>query len=60
MQQMEAQTGVPGQMVMGGDARNLSQRLQSNHFQLGVFQGVEFAWAQQECPELKPLIAQAF
>jgi len=53
---MESQTGVPGQLVLGGDVHNLTQRLKANQFQLGLFQGVEFAWAQQACPELKPLM----
>jgi ABC-type phosphate/phosphonate transport system substrate-binding protein len=53
---MESQTGVPGQLVLGGDVHTLTQRLRVNQFQLGIFQGVEFAWAQQACPELKPLM----
>ncbi|HMC88894.1 MAG TPA: PhnD/SsuA/transferrin family substrate-binding protein [Gemmataceae bacterium] len=53
---MESQTGVPGQLVLGGDVHNLTRRLKGNHFQLGLFQGVEFAWAQQACPELRPLM----
>jgi ABC-type phosphate/phosphonate transport system substrate-binding protein len=53
---MESQTGIPGQLVIAGDAHDLAQRLKQDKFQLGVFHGVEFAWAQQEYPELKPLM----
>ncbi|HMC88700.1 MAG TPA: PhnD/SsuA/transferrin family substrate-binding protein, partial [Gemmataceae bacterium] len=53
---MESQTGVHGQLIMAGDAHDLTQRLKDGKIQLGVFNGVEFAWAQQEYPELKPLM----
>ncbi|HEV3444280.1 MAG TPA: PhnD/SsuA/transferrin family substrate-binding protein [Gemmataceae bacterium] len=53
---MESLTGITGQVVLGGDVHTLTQRLKANQFQLCIFQGVEFAWAQQECPELKPLM----
>jgi ABC-type phosphate/phosphonate transport system substrate-binding protein len=53
---MESQTGVAGQLVIAGQAHDLALQMKAGKFQLGVFQGVEFAWAQQECPELKPLM----
>src|SRR5579875_2814158 len=53
---MEAQTGVQGQLVAGGDANDLAQRLKSGDCQLGIFHGFEFAWARQTVPELKPLL----
>jgi len=53
---MEAQTGVPGQMVMGGDARNLSQRPAKQPLSAGRLPGRGIRLAQQECPELKPLM----
>jgi ABC-type phosphate/phosphonate transport system substrate-binding protein len=53
---MEAQTGVRGEVVLGGDAMGLSQSLSDNKVQLGVFHGIEFAWAKTKHPELKPLM----
>ena len=52
---MEKQTGVAGRLVMAGEAYELAQHLKADKFQLGIFQGVEYAWVQQELPELKPL-----
>ncbi len=52
---MEAQTGISGQLVSGGDARALGRQLAEDKVQLGVFHGVEFAWARLKHPELKPL-----
>jgi ABC-type phosphate/phosphonate transport system substrate-binding protein len=53
---LESQTGVHGELVAGGDANNLAQRLKSGDCQLGIFHGFEFAWARQTMPELKPLL----
>jgi ABC-type phosphate/phosphonate transport system substrate-binding protein len=53
---MESQTGIKGQLVMAGDAMDLAQRLKEDKLQLGVFHGVEFGWAQQKYPELRPLM----
>jgi len=53
---MESQTGVRGQLVPGGTALFLGQQLAENKVQLGVFHGVEFAWARQRYPQLKPLV----
>ena len=53
---MEAQTGIPGQLVSGGDAETLGQRLKEGKLHLGVFHGVEFAWARTKIPQLKPLL----
>jgi ABC-type phosphate/phosphonate transport system substrate-binding protein len=53
---MEAQTGIKGQLVMAGDPLDLAQRLKEDKLQLGVFHGVEFGWAQQKYPELRPLM----
>jgi ABC-type phosphate/phosphonate transport system substrate-binding protein len=53
---MEAQTGIPGQLVSGGDAQTLGQRLKEGKIHLGVFHGVEFAWARAKVPQLKPLL----
>lgn len=53
---MEAQTGITGQLVAGGDAQTLAQRLKDGKLHLGVFHGVEFAWARTKVPQLKPLL----
>jgi ABC-type phosphate/phosphonate transport system substrate-binding protein len=53
---MEAQTGVSGELVPSGDALALGRDLSENKVQLGIFHGIEFAWARQKYPELKPLM----
>jgi ABC-type phosphate/phosphonate transport system substrate-binding protein len=53
---LEAQAGITGQIVASGDADVLGQQLTENHVQLGVFHGVEFAWARRKYPKLKPLM----
>jgi ABC-type phosphate/phosphonate transport system substrate-binding protein len=53
---MEAQTGLRGDLIQGGDAIALGGQLKSDKVQLGVFQGFEFAWAQKKFPDLKPLM----
>jgi ABC-type phosphate/phosphonate transport system substrate-binding protein len=53
---MEAQTGVPGKLITGGDAAHLGQLLAEDRVQLGVFHGVEFGWAQQKHPDIRPLM----
>lgn len=53
---MQQQTGLTGQIVANGEYTNLSQDLASDKVHLGVFHGVEFAWARLKHPELKPLM----
>jgi ABC-type phosphate/phosphonate transport system substrate-binding protein len=53
---MEAQTGLKGKVVPGGNPFELAAKLNDNQLQLGVFHGFEFAWAQQRYPDLRPLI----
>jgi ABC-type phosphate/phosphonate transport system substrate-binding protein len=53
---LEAQTGIAGQVVTGGDAFTLSRQLKENDLQLAVLHGIEFAWARQRYPSLRPLI----
>src|SRR5438105_7600350 len=53
---MKAQTGVPGELVVGGDPFQLAQLLIDNEVQLGVFHGVEYAWVREKHPELQPLM----
>jgi ABC-type phosphate/phosphonate transport system substrate-binding protein len=53
---LESQTGVSGQIVAGGDADSLGQQIKDDKVQLGVFHGIEFAWARLKNPSLKPLL----
>jgi ABC-type phosphate/phosphonate transport system substrate-binding protein len=53
---MESQTGMAGKLVPGGDALSMARQLDQGRLQLGIFHGVEFAWAQQRYPQLRPLI----
>jgi ABC-type phosphate/phosphonate transport system substrate-binding protein len=52
---MRDQTGLEGDVITAGDAFDVGRRLSDKEFQLGVFHGYEFAWAQQKYPELRPL-----
>lgn len=53
---LENETGMAGEIVMCGDADQVGAQLQDEKIQLGVFQGIEFAWARLKNPKLKPLI----
>src|SRR5262249_25392645 len=48
--------GLKGELSVAGDACELGQLLQDGKSHLGVFHGVEFAWAQQKFPALRPLV----
>lgn len=52
---MKAVTGIKGELVPAGDADDLGRRLHEGKVELGLFQGIEFAWAQQKYPDLRPL-----
>jgi ABC-type phosphate/phosphonate transport system substrate-binding protein len=53
---LESQTGVTGEVITCGDADCLGRQLKQDQVQLGVFHGVELAWARKKVPELKPLL----
>jgi ABC-type phosphate/phosphonate transport system substrate-binding protein len=53
---LEQATGVSGTVVQGGSPRQLADRLARDQVQLGVFQGVEFAWAKTFNNRLHPLV----
>jgi ABC-type phosphate/phosphonate transport system substrate-binding protein len=53
---METQTGLSGKIIQGGDALHLGKLLAEDKVQLGVFHGIEFGWARQKFPDLKPLM----
>jgi ABC-type phosphate/phosphonate transport system substrate-binding protein len=52
---MEAQTGVRGELIPGGEMNVLGDQMAADKIQLGVFHGIEFAWVRLKHPELKPL-----
>jgi ABC-type phosphate/phosphonate transport system substrate-binding protein len=53
---IQTQTGLTGKAAVAGDALKLAGLLHEGKVQLGVFHGVEFAWAQEKYPDLKPLV----
>lgn len=53
---MQSQTGLSGKLIPGGDALNLGQQLAEDRLDLAVFHGIEFGWARQRYPELRPLM----
>jgi ABC-type phosphate/phosphonate transport system substrate-binding protein len=53
---LETQTGMSGRLVSGGEAHHLGQLLKEGEVHLGIFHGVEFAWAKEKIPQLKPLL----
>jgi ABC-type phosphate/phosphonate transport system substrate-binding protein len=53
---MESQTGLTGHLIPGGDGIHLGQLLAEDKVELGVFHGLEFAWARLKHPELRPLM----
>jgi ABC-type phosphate/phosphonate transport system substrate-binding protein len=55
-QLMVAQTGLSGELVKTGDPLELGRLLADDKVQLGIFHGIDFAWARQQCPKLKPLM----
>jgi ABC-type phosphate/phosphonate transport system substrate-binding protein len=52
---MQAQMGSAGELAEGGSALELGKALTEKKVQLGVFHGLEFAWAKQRFPKLEPL-----
>jgi ABC-type phosphate/phosphonate transport system substrate-binding protein len=53
---MQAQTGYSCEVASPTDGMELGRRIANKEVQLGVFQGIEFAWAKQKYPELRPLL----
>ncbi len=52
---LEAQMKVKSELTNGGHAVELGRKLKDEELHLGVFHGIEFAWARQRYPNLKPL-----
>ncbi|MBY0522861.1 MAG: phosphate/phosphite/phosphonate ABC transporter substrate-binding protein [Gemmataceae bacterium] len=53
---LQTQTGVQGSCVVAGTIEEMTQQIESGKLQLGVYAGHEFAWARQQCPDLRPLV----
>ena len=53
---METETGMAGEVVLGGDALELGKKLDDDQVQIGVFHGHEFAWAKKKYPKLEPIV----
>jgi ABC-type phosphate/phosphonate transport system substrate-binding protein len=49
-------TGLDCDFAYGGDAFHLATCLAKGQLELGIFQGIEFAWVQQKHPKLLPLM----
>ena len=53
---MASETGMAGEIVLGGDALELGKKLDEDEAQIGVFHGHEFAWAKKKYPKLEPIV----
>jgi ABC-type phosphate/phosphonate transport system substrate-binding protein len=53
---MQTQTDLPTDLLSPMSAREVADQLSTNKLELGIFQGVEFAWAQQKHPDLHALV----
>jgi phosphonate transport system substrate-binding protein len=53
---VRSQTGLNCRAVVAGDALSLAAQLSEDKVQFAVFHGVEFAWAQEKFPDLRPLV----
>lgn len=49
------ETGLTNDIVRQKDWRELADKLAKGQLQIGVFQGYEFAWAQEQHADLKPM-----
>ncbi len=52
---IKQETGLNNEIVDLKDWREVAAKLAKDAIQVGVFQGYEFAWAQEKYPKLKPL-----
>ena len=53
---IKSETGMNDEIVCQKNWRDLADKLAKGQLQVGVFQGYEFAWAQEQHPSLKPLV----
>jgi ABC-type phosphate/phosphonate transport system substrate-binding protein len=53
---MRAQTGLETELESPTEPETLAEALLNKKTDLGIFQGIEFAWERQKHPELRPLV----
>src|SRR5262245_19797702 len=53
---MQGQTGFSCEVAQPSDALTLGQQIANKEVELGVFQGIEFAWVREKHPELRALV----
>lgn len=53
---LEQATGVKGTVVQGGSPRELASKLKKDEVQLGVFQGIEYAWGRTVNDKIEPIV----
>jgi ABC-type phosphate/phosphonate transport system substrate-binding protein len=56
----EAQTGLTVELSAEPGGMELARLLESGDLDLGIFQGVEFAWARARNPDLQPLMVAEY
>jgi ABC-type phosphate/phosphonate transport system substrate-binding protein len=52
---IRTETNMNNEIVRRKDWRDLAEGMSKGEMQIGVFQGYEFAWAQEKYPSIKPL-----
>jgi ABC-type phosphate/phosphonate transport system substrate-binding protein len=57
---MKQQSGLDGKIVQDADALTVAKKIDAGELHFGVFQGHEFAWAQEKYPSLKPLVCAVY
>jgi ABC-type phosphate/phosphonate transport system substrate-binding protein len=53
---LKEETGMDNKIIKEKNWREVADKLAKKELQIGVFQGYEFAWAQTQVPDLKPLM----
>jgi ABC-type phosphate/phosphonate transport system substrate-binding protein len=53
---VKMQTGFDSELAPPTDTETVAELLSKNKVQLALFEGVEFAWAKQNWPDLQPLV----
>jgi len=56
----EAQTGLQVEMTTESSGMELARSIESGELDLGIFQGIEFAWARARDPNLQPLMVATY
>jgi ABC-type phosphate/phosphonate transport system substrate-binding protein len=53
---LKIQTGIDGELIPTGSGLQIGDSLAEDKLHLGVMEGIEFAWAREKHPDLKPLM----